>query len=57
MEQDKQSEKPTCAVSGMIRPGAMCGKIIVGMKYCGYSGECPHKQGQPAKTEGASHDR
>ncbi len=42
MEQ-KQQDKPTCAVRGMIRPGAICGKIIVGMKYCGYKGECQHK--------------
>lgn len=35
--------KPTCKVHGMIQRGAMCSQIIVGMKYCGYSGECQHK--------------
>lgn len=43
----KQQDRPTCAVRGMIRPGAMCGKIIVGMRYCGYKGECPHKVESP----------
>lgn len=47
MEQ-KQQDKPTCAVRGMIRPGAMCGKIIVGMKYCGSRDECQHKIVPPA---------
>lgn len=35
--------RPRCAVRGMVRPGAVCGKVIVGMEFCGYSGECPHK--------------
>ncbi|PVY68611.1 hypothetical protein C7440_1022 [Pusillimonas noertemannii] len=52
----KQDPKPTCAVRGSIRPGFMCGYVIVGGKYCGYLGECPHKQEPAAKTEGASHD-
>jgi len=40
---------PTCAVHGMIRPGALCSQVIVGMQYCGYKGECPHKR-EPTST-------
>lgn len=35
--------KPTCKVHGMVAPNAMCGSIIVGMKYCGFRGDCEHK--------------
>ena len=28
--------KPKCAVRGLVRPGAMCGSVIVGGTYCGY---------------------
>ena len=35
--------KPKCAVRGQLRPLAMCGSVIVGGKYCGYKGSCPHK--------------
>lgn len=56
MNDKPEQERPTCAVHGMIQPGAMCSKIIVGMKYCGYSGECPHKQEAAAKAEGAEND-
>ena len=38
------AEKPLCKVNGRIAPRAMCGAIIVGLKYCGYSGACDHKQ-------------
>lgn len=38
------SEKPTCAVQGLVRRGAMCSQIIVGGKFCGYSGKCEHKR-------------
>jgi hypothetical protein len=27
----------------MLAPNAMCGHVIVGMKYCGFSGNCQHK--------------
>lgn len=27
----------------MVAPMAMCGHIIVGMKYCGFTGDCQHK--------------
>lgn len=37
-------EMNTCAVRGMIVPGAMCGKVIVGGKFCGHDGECEHKR-------------
>ena len=35
--------KPKCAVKGMVRPGAMCGAVIVGGVYCGHDGNCQHK--------------
>lgn len=35
--------RPQCAVGGMIRPGAMCGSVIVGGRLCGFPGDCPHK--------------
>lgn len=35
--------KPKCAVKGMLRPGAMCGHVIVGGVFCGHKGECQHK--------------
>lgn len=39
-----EETRPTCAVRGMIRPMAMCGHVIVGLKFCGYKGDdCPHK--------------
>ena len=36
--------KPTCAVNGLIRRGAMCSQVIVGGKLCGYSGKCEHQR-------------
>ena len=36
--------KALCKVKGMVRPGAVCGFVIVGMKYCGHAGECEYKQ-------------
>lgn len=36
-------EMNTCAVRGSIEPGAICGKVIVGGKFCGHDGDCPHK--------------
>ena len=38
-----KQEKPVCKVGGLIGARAMCGYVIVGGKYCGYSGDCPHK--------------
>ena len=38
-----QQNPPRCAVRGVIRPGAMCGSVIVGGKFCGHKGECSHK--------------
>lgn len=38
-----QQQKILCAVGGMIRPGAMCGAVIVGLKYCGHTGNCQHQ--------------
>ena len=38
------SERPTCAVQGLIRRGAMCSQIIVGGKLCGYDGACEHQR-------------
>lgn len=37
-------EMNTCAVGGMIKPGALCGKCIVGGKFCGHDGDCEHKR-------------
>ena len=50
-------ERPLCAVRGLIRPGAMCGSVIVGGKLCGFDGACPHKvaaqiQNMPAGAGG-----
>lgn len=39
-------QKPECAVHGMVRPGAMCSKVIVGMKLCGFAGRCEHQRPQ-----------
>lgn len=40
-------QKPNCAVGGLIRPGAMCSKVIVGGKLCGAQpGTCPHQRQQ-----------
>lgn len=36
-------DKPTCKVHGMIQPRAMCGHVLVGLKYCGFKGDCEHK--------------
>lgn len=50
-------ERPTCAVRGSIRPGAMCSKVIVGGKFCGYAGECPHKVARATSLpKDANHD-
>lgn len=35
--------RPRCAVGGRVRPGAMCGEVIVGGEFCGHVGECQHK--------------
>ena len=32
-----------CAVRGLIRPGAMCGNVIVGGDECGYPWACKYK--------------
>lgn len=35
-----------CAVNGLIRPGAMCGRIVVEGNLCGYDGDCKHKRAE-----------
>lgn len=40
---ESDSERPRCATRGMIRPGVMCGAVIVGGEFCGSSKECQHK--------------
>lgn len=47
----------------MIQRGAMCSMVIVGLKYCGYKGECEHKRAsapaadqQPVTPSGALAD-
>ena len=41
---EKFEEEATCAVDGMIRPGVMCGSVIVGGKLCGHNGQCEHRR-------------
>lgn len=36
-------EKPVCKVGGMVAPDAVCSHVIVGMKHCGFKGDCAHK--------------
>lgn len=43
-----------CAVGGMVKPGAMCGAVIVGGKLCGHPGECQHKVPNPQIVGGTS---
>lgn len=43
-------ELPRCAVRGLVRPGAMCGAVVVGGEFCRSNGECPHKV-VPVRTE------
>jgi hypothetical protein len=45
----KEEEKPACAVGGMVRPGAMCSKVIVGGKLCGFTGQCEHQRNAGVK--------
>lgn len=44
---DQNNSKPLCKVKGMLNGGrAMCGRIIVGRKYCGLPkelGTCEHQ--------------
>lgn len=48
-----EARKPLCAVNGMVAPSAMCGKIIVGRKYCGAeSGTCEHQRDENLTKEG-----
>ena len=37
-------KQATCTVGGLLRPGVMCGSVIVGGKLCGHNGECQHKR-------------
>lgn len=39
--------KPECKVNGIVSPGHMCGKRLVG-GGCGFDGECQHKEGSAA---------
>ncbi len=41
-----EQQKPECAVRGMVRPGAMCSKVIVGQQLCGFAGQCEHQRPQ-----------
>jgi hypothetical protein len=36
-------ERPLCTVGGILRPGAACGDVIVGGKFCGRKDECQYK--------------
>lgn len=48
------TNRPTCAVRGVIAPGALCPQVIVGMQFCGAKpGTCEHQREparQPADT-------
>lgn len=38
------NEMNICAVRGVLHAGCMCGKVIVGGKFCGSDGDCEHKR-------------
>ena len=45
--------KPLCSVAGVVAPGAMCGHVIVGRKYCGAPpGDCEHQKAEHVTREG-----
>ena len=46
-------ERPRCAVRGLIRPGAMCGSVIVGGVLCGFKGKCEHQRATAASSPNA----
>jgi hypothetical protein len=37
-------ERKLCAVHGYLGNRGLCAKIIVGMKHCGFSGDCEHQR-------------
>lgn len=41
--QQKATERPTCAVGGMINRSTICGAIVVGGQHCSHLGECHNK--------------
>lgn len=43
-----------CAVRGAIRPGAICGSVIVGMELCGFKGQCEHQRASSVMRECAN---
>lgn len=45
--------KPICTVGGMVRPGAMCGRVIVGGKLCGAEPGACHLQGDALISVGS----
>lgn len=58
---EQNKERPVCAIKGFMRhpSGAMgiCGYVIVGNKYCGFDGDCPHKmKADEPEKEGDSHE-
>lgn len=45
--------KPICTVGGMVRPGAMCGRVIVGGELCGAEPGACHLQGDAVISVGS----
>jgi len=43
---EKEKQLPLCAVGGTPVPGGMCGRVIVGLKYCGSADQCEHQRNQ-----------
>jgi len=43
------TEKPKCAVNGLIARHGMCSQIIVGGNLCGYAGPCEHQRTNEAR--------
>lgn len=44
-------EMKTCAVKGWFPGGGMCGKIIVGGKFCGHDGPCEHQRVEQCEAD------
>ena len=52
---DDITQRPECAVRGIVVPGAMCAHVIGG-KSCGYDGSCRHKRTPDAPKPPAEAD-
>jgi hypothetical protein len=44
-------ERQLCSVNGMLAPGVMCGRVVVGLQYCSLpAGRCEHQQAPIKET-------